>query len=544
MEEVDHIIVGGGSAGATLAARLSEGGRLRIALLEAGGTGTSLFVRMPAAVVAVLPGWVPGLNWAFRTEPQPGLQGRRGYQPRGRALGGSSAINAMLYIRGHRDDYDGWAAMGCTGWDWAHVLPYFRRAEDNARGADAWHGSGGPLQVADQAAPRPMSRAFVAAAAAAGLPPRDDFNTGETEGAGLYQVTQTHRGPRRGERCSAAAAYLAPAARRPNLAILTGAEVTGITFAGRRATGVTFRQGGAARALRARGEVILAAGAFGSPKLLQLAGIGRAEDLRPHGIALRHALPGVGGNLHDHLDVTLACRSPDRDSFGIGPGAAVRQAREAWRWLRGRPGLMATPFAEGAGFLRSYPDAPRPDLQLHFCIAIVDDHARRLHWGHGLSLHVCALAPRSRGRVTLRSADPRAAPRIDPNFLGDPEDLATLIRGARAAQAILAAPPLAPHRGRWLWGLHDAMADAEWERFIRARADTIYHPVGTCAMGRGALAVVDPECRVHGVEGLRVVDASVFPVIPGGNTNAPAIMLAERAADLILGRAPLPPDPV
>ncbi|MEH7827390.1 GMC family oxidoreductase [Gemmobacter denitrificans] len=530
----DYVIAGGGSAGATLAARLSEDPNLTICLLEAGGRGDSILARMPAATVAVLPGHPKLGNWAFDTVPQPGLNGRRGYQPRGKGLGGSSNINAMLYIRGHASDYDGWAAQGCTGWGWQDVLPYFRRAEANQRGADGFHGADGPLQVADQSAPRPISRAFVEAATECQIAERADFNRGETEGAGLYQVTQFHDGPRRGERCSAHAAYLRPVLpNRPNLHVIPRAHVTRILLQGRRAVGLEFLRGGQSETVKARAEVILSAGAFGSPQILQLSGIGRPEDLVPQGIAVSHALPGVGQNLQDHLDVILSHKSRDTDLFGIGFKAGARLLAEGLRWFRQGGGMLTTPFAEGAGFLKSSPDQPRPDLQLHFCIAIVDDHARRLHWGYGYSLHVCALYPQSRGRVGLHSPDPRAAPLIDPGFLSHPADLPVMIRGARVAQAILQAPALRRYDAGALDGHHPGMSDADWESFIRARADTIYHPVGTCAMG----AVVDPELRVRGIEGLRVVDASVMPTIVGGNTNAPTIMIAEKAADLIRRRA-------
>ncbi|WP_296763608.1 choline dehydrogenase [Sediminimonas sp.] len=533
----DYVIVGGGSAGCVLAARLSEDPTTTVCLLEAGGAGRSILVRAPAGAVALLPGRPRLNNWAYRTVPQPGLNGRRGYQPRGKGLGGSSAINAMLYVRGHHADYDGWAEMGCDGWDWANVLPYFKRAETHAAGANDFHGDAGPLQVTPQQSPRPLSRAFVAAAGECQFPQREDFNRGETEGVGLYDVTQFHDGARRGERCSAAAAYLHPVMDRPNLTVVTRAHAEQITLEGQRATGVAYRRRSRRHHVKARRDVLLCAGAFNSPQLLQLSGIGAPEDLRPHGVTLRHELPGVGRNLQDHLDFTLAWKTRDTDNFGISATAARNLWRHIRRWRRDGTGMIATPFAEGAGFLRTDPALARPDIQLHFVISIVDDHARSLHAGHGFSCHVCALHPHSRGTVTLDSANPRAAPRIDPGYLSDPRDLSTIIRGARMMRRIMQAPALAPYCERELFGTRDGMSDDAWATHIRARADTIYHPVGTCRMGDDAMAVVDPRLRVRGLDGLRVVDASVMPRLTGGNTNAPTIMIAEKAADMIRGRA-------
>lgn len=536
--QFDYVIVGGGSAGSTLAARLSEESSATVCLIEAGGKGDSILVRAPAAVVAMLPGRPKINNWAFETVPQPGLNGRKGYQPRGKALGGSSAINAMLYVRGHAKDYDEWADLGCDGWNWEAVLPYFKRAENNERGSDAVHGDSGPLQVSNQKSPRPITRAFVEAGQALQIREVADFNSGDNEGIGEYQVTQFHAKDRNGERCSAAAAYLHPVMDRPNLTVLTKAHATRVLLEGKRATGVAYRQGGQEKQVTAKREVILCGGAFNSPQLLQLSGVGRVEDIEPHGITLVHELPGVGQNLQDHLDFTLAYKSKDRDNFGISLPGSVSLLKHMADWRKSGTGMLSTPFAEGAAFLKTESHLERADIQLHFVISIVDDHARKLHMGHGFSCHVCVLRPKSRGSVGLSSADPMAPPRIDPQFLSDPEDLAVLMKGARKTRQLMQTEPLAGYIHKELF-IKEEPDDAALEQHIRSRSDTIYHPVGTCKMGRDDMAVVDPELKVRGLEGLRVVDASVMPRLIGGNTNAPTIMIAEKAADMIRGHAAL-----
>ncbi len=529
MDQFDYVIVGGGSGGATLAARLAEDRSLRICLLEAGGQGDNILIRTPAAVVALVPGQIGVANWAFQTTPQPGLNGRRGFQPRGKALGGSSAINAMLYVRGQRSDYDDWADLG---WSWADCLPYFRKSEYNENGADDLHGDSGPLHVSNQKSPRPISRDFVAAGVECGHPETRDFNRGDNHGVGLYQVTQFHDKARNGERCSASAAFLR---KRPNLHIITRAKATRILMDATRATGVEYSKDGASHQITALREVILSAGAFQTPQLLMLSGIGPAAELRRHGISVVHDSPNVGQNLSDHLDFTLSYKTPDPDNFGIGLRPALTLIKQMLQWRRNGTGMIATPFAEGAGFIKTDPALARPDIQLHFCIAVVDRHGKRLHYGHGVSLHACVLRPYSRGEVFLNSPDPMAAPGIDPRYLSDPRDLKTLIAGSKQAQAIMQAPAMAPYRLREMFGTGGAKSDADWADHIRARADTIYHPVGTCRMGRDDQSVVDTQLRVRGVQGLRVVDASIFPNLIGGNTNAPTIMIAERAADMIKG---------
>ncbi len=530
--EYDYVIAGGGSAGSVLAARLSEDPAVTVCLVEAGGEGRGFLVRAPAMVAAMVSGRPKINNWALHTVPQAGLNGRRGFQPRGRALGGSSAINAMLYVRGHPSDYDEWADAGAEGWDWASVQPWFVKAEGNARGASALHGADGPLQVADQRQPRAISRAFVEAAAALQIEENDDFNGPRQEGAGLYQVTQFHDGPRKGERCSAAAAYLHPVMGRPNLTVMTGTRVQRVTFDSRRATGLEVRRGRQPVALRARREVILSLGAFGSPQVLMLSGVGPEAALRAQGVAVVHDLPGVGQNLQDHLDHTLTWRSRRADVVGLNPAGLMRLVRAGFDWRRSGEGLFASPMAEAGAFLRSDPGLARPDLQVHFVVGIVDDHLRRIHLADGYSSHVCVLRPASRGSVGLMDANPVSPPRIDPGYLSDPRDLTTLMAGVRLMERVLEGAALAPWRGRRLYP-HDG-SDRALEADIRARADTIYHPVGTCRMGRDGMAVTGPDLRVHGLQGLRVVDASVMPRIVGGNTNAPTIMIAERAAAMIL----------
>ena len=531
--EFDFVIVGGGSAGSTMAARLSEDPHVTVCLLEAGGKGTSILFRAPVGALALLPGYGKLFNWAFKTLPQPGLNGRRGYQPRGRVLGGSSAINAMLYVRGHKSDYEDWAALGCDGWGWEDCLPYFIKSENNESKSDNFHGNNGPLHVSNQQSPRPITHAFVDAATANQYRAQTDFNDGDNEGVGMYQVTQFHSSEKNGERCSAATAYLQPVMNRPNLTIITKARATKILFEGKRAVGVAYQQHKTSKTLRANKEIILATGALQSPQLLQLSGIGCPNDITPHGIAMIHELPGVGHNLQDHLDFTLGYKTSDTNNFGIGLTGTMRLMTAMLKWWRTGTGMIASPFAEGAAFLKTDPSLDRPDIQLHFVIAVVDDHARRLHLGYGYSCHVCVLRPYSRGTVTLKNADPMSDPAIDPQFLSDRRDLETMIKGAKMTRQILHTEPMASYAKRELFGVKDNMTDAEWERHIRARADTIYHPVGTCKMGIDNLAVVDPQLRVHGLTGLRVVDASIMPTLIGGNTNASTIMIAEKCADMI-----------
>ena len=520
---VDFIIVGAGSAGCVLADRLSADGRYQVLVLEAGGSDWNPFVHMPAGLAQLTK--FTSINWNYNTEPQAQLNNRRLYWPRGKLLGGSSSINAMCYIRGHASDYDHWASLGNSGWSYAEVLPYFKRAENNERGAGEFHGSGGPLNVADLRHTNTLSHAFVAAAQQAQFTHQPDFNGAEQEGFGFYQVTQKD-----GKRCSTAAGYLKRAMARGNVEVITNAQVLGLTWEGTRVTGVQYRKAGALRSATAACEVLLAGGAINSPQLLMLSGVGAPDQLRQHGIAARVDLPGVGQNLQDHLDICTLMLAKEKITYDTASDIQI-----GLEYLLTGGGIGSSNIAETGGFAKSALANDRPDLQFHFVPALLEDHGRVRVNDYGFTLHCCPLRPQSRGEITLHSNDPAAPARIQPNYLGAENDFELMLEALKLSQEILAQPALARHtRGCYAPAVNQTSREQHIE-FIRQKAESIYHPVGTCKMGSDASAVVDAKLRVHGTQGLRVIDASIMPTLIGGNTNAPTVMIAEKASDLILG---------
>jgi choline dehydrogenase-like flavoprotein len=517
----DYVIVGAGSAGCVLANRLSEDPAVRVLLIEAGRRDRHPNIKIPAAFAKQ---FQTKLDWDLATEPEPHCDDRSLYVPRGKGLGGSSSMNAMLYVRGNPLDYDGWAAAGAEGWGWDEVRPYFLKAEDNQRGDSEHHATGGPLRVEDARSPRPLTGRFLAACEEAGVPRIDDYNGPEQDGASLVQVTQ-----RGGRRWSAADAYLRPAQKRPNLEVVTGALVSGVEITNGTATGVRYsRRRGGERVARAEREVILAAGAIGSPQLLLLSGVGPAAQLQEAGVPVVHDLPAVGENLQDHPYVSCVWDVP-----GGGSLADAEKPKALLEYLLRRSGPLSSSVAEAFAFVRSRPGLPAPDLQFHFAPAYFVDNGFEEYDGHAITMGPVLVKPQARGWVRLRSADPAAKPRILTNSLADDEDLAALVAGVRLSREIAAAAPFAETLGRELFPGADADTDEAIAADVRRRADLLYHPVGTCRIGTDSDAVVSPTLEVHGLECLRVVDASVMPLIPGGNTNAPTIMIAEKAADLI-----------
>ncbi|WP_184256208.1 GMC family oxidoreductase N-terminal domain-containing protein [Rhodopseudomonas rhenobacensis] len=529
--QFDYLIVGGGSAGCVLANRLSADGRHQVALLEAGGPGGHPSFHLPVGYV-----WNrahPRGNWLYRTEPEPSSGDRAILWPRGKVLGGSSAINGLLYIRGQPHDYDAWRDLGNPGWGFADVLPYFRKAEDQARGADAFHGAGGPLGVSDPTVRHPLSDAYIAAAVEAGLTPLDDFNRDRQAGAGYFQLTV-----RNGLRSSTANAYLKPVRGRDNLHVVTHAHAMRLTFDGRRATGVVAVRGGQTETYSARREVIVAAGAIGSPALLQHSGVGAADHLRSLDIEVIADLPGVGQNLQDHYMVSLTYAVRRLGSFNETT-RGWRLVREILRYAASRRGLLTLSAAQINVFLPTISDPDNPDVQFHVMPATFDFETGKVETEPGLTCGVCQLRPNSRGTILISQPDPRAAPAIRPGYLTDDRDKAVLLEGLRFARHIAAQKALAGVAAERLPG-SGVTTDSDLLEFARRTGKTLYHPVGTCKMGRDADAVVDSELRVHGVQGLRVVDASVMPTLVSGNTNAPTIMIAERASDLILQSVRIP----
>lgn len=528
-ESFDYIIVGAGSAGCVLAERLSSRPDTHVCLIEAGPSDKSALISTPLGVVGLIGN--PKYNWCFETEPEPQLNSRRLFWPRGKTIGGSSSINAMVYIRGHAEDYDEWAeAIGDSRWSYAALLPLFKAHENNERGKDSHHGSGGPLNVADVRDPNPLSDVFIRAAQEAGIPVNKDFNGSEQEGVGMYQVTQKN-----GERWSSARAFLDAARSRPNLTVLAESQVRRLLLEGKRATGVEVQSAQKGRIrLKCRGEIILSGGAVNSPQLLMLSGIGPRDELEKHGIAVVQELSGVGKNLQDHLDMTVMVNDRSGQGVGLALSFIPRAIGGLFRYLFARRGFMSSNVAEAGGFAKLFPDSKRPEVQFHFLPTFLKDHGRKFMAGFGCTLHVCQLRPKSRGEIGLQSADPLQPPRIAPNYLDHPDDRREAIAAVRMARNIFAAPAFVGINGGEVNPGETIQSDEDILNDIRARAETIYHPVGTCKMGQDAEAVVDSELRVRGIDGLRVADASVMPTLIGGNTNAPCMVIGERAARLIL----------
>ncbi len=528
--QYDYIIVGAGSAGCVMANRLTESGQHRVLLLEAGGRDTNPWIHIPLGFGRTM--FDNEVNWMFETDPEPGMQGRNIKVPRGRVLGGSSSINGLIYIRGQHEDFDDWKNLGNPGWGFDDVLPYFKKSEDQERGANEWHGSGGPLSVSDVKDTHPLAEAFIAAGVAAGIPRNDDFNGEKQEGVGYFQGTA-----RNGLRCSAAVAYLRPAMKRANLEVVTHALTTRVLTEGTRATGVTYRVDGVERQAFASREVLLCAGAIQSPQLLQLSGIGPGTLLQRHGIAVVKDAPGVGRNLHDHLQTRVVWTCNEPITVNDIMQSPWRKAMMGMKFALTRKGPLSWYAGLAGGFARTRPELDRPDVQFHFFPYSADRTDPSLHPFSGFSMSVCKLRPESRGALEIRSGDAGDAPSIRPNFLEREADVATMLDGLKLIRRLGESPELA----RWITAERDPGPDCSSDNqmidYVRAKGFTVYHPVGTCKMGSDPEAVVDQQLRVHGMAGLRVIDASVMPVVTSGNTNAATIMIAEKAAEAVLQAA-------
>ncbi|MGY4879625.1 GMC family oxidoreductase [Vreelandella aquamarina] len=522
----DYIIVGAGSAGCVLANRLSADRNTRVCLVEAGVCDRNPFIHMPLPGMALL-AHTKKLNWNYKTVPEPALNGRRLYWPRGKVLGGSSSVNAMIYARGHSADYDSWAAAAGPAWSWERVRTLFLRMEGNTALSDLHHNTEGPLSVSNLHEVNPLTRAFVQAGVECQFPENPDFNGESQEGVGLYQVNQ-----RNGKRFSAARAFLYPVRNRPNLTIETGAQVERVLFKKRRAIGVKLH--GRELRLNAGGEVILSGGAVNSPQILMLSGIGPAEELARHGIPLLHDAAEVGENLADHLSIAIMSSTKGREPLGIAPSFVPRVIKATWRFATQSTGEFTSNVAEAGGFVKSDSFQERPDLQFHFIPTYLCNHWRQVLWGYGVTMQVCNLFPKSRGRIRLNCADPLAPARIEANYLSHPDDVEVMLKGLKIARRIMAAPALSTRIKAEIAPGESLQSDEALIEYIKAFSETVYHPVGTCRMGQDAACVVDPEARVKGVQGLRVVDASIMPAIIAGNTNAPTMMIAENVADMML----------
>ncbi len=525
--EFDYVIVGAGSAGCVLANRLSADGRNTVLLLEAGPKDTNLWIHVPLGYGKLFK--EKTVNWMYQTEPEPGLDGRSVFQPRGKVLGGSSSINGLLYVRGQHADYDRWRQRGDAGWGYDDVLPYFKKAENQRRGADKYHGAGGPLPVSDWRHADPLSEAFVVAAAQTGIPTNPDFNGASQEGAGFFQTTT-----QRGRRASTAYSYLRPARGRSNLQVETSALAQHILFEGRRAKAVEFRQGGALRTARARREVLVSGGAYNSPQLLQLSGVGPAELLKQHGIDVVLDAPGVGNDLQDHMQVRLVTRCAQRVTLNDIVNHPVRRVMAGARYAAFRKGPLTIAAGTSGAFFKTDPRLATPDIQIRFLPFSTDRMGEKLHSFSAFSASVCQLRPESRGSLRIKSADPAAPPEIRINYLATETDRTAFVEGFKILRKILAAPALKPYAVDEILPGSKVTSDEDILAFCRQTGSTVYHPTSTCRMGNDPLAVVDQRLRLRGIEGLRVVDASVMPDLMSGNTNAPTIMIAEKASDMIL----------
>ncbi|MEN3289303.1 MAG: choline dehydrogenase [Bradyrhizobium sp.] len=525
--EFDYVVVGAGSAGCVLANRLSENGRHSVLLLEAGPIDKNIWIHVPLGYGKLFK--EKTVNWMYQTEPEPGLDGRSVFQPRGKVLGGSSSINGLLYVRGQHEDYDRWRQRGNAGWGFEDVLPYFKKAENQQRGADEYHGAGGPLSVSDWRHDDPLSEAFVKAAVEAGIPYNPDFNGATQEGAGFFQTTT-----RRGRRASSAVSYLRPAKGRGNLRIETDAHAQRILFEGRRARALEFRQRGEVRVARARKEILVSSGAYNSPQLLQLSGVGPAELLKGHGIEIVLDAPGVGNDLQDHLQVRLIMRCSQRITLNDIINHPLRRVLAGARYAALRKGPLTIAAGTSGAFFKTDPRLATPDIQIHFIPFSTDKMGEKLHTYSGFTASVCQLRPESRGSLRIRSADPAAPPEIRINYLATETDRRANIDGIRILRKILAAPSLKPYVVDEAYPGSNVTSDEDILGYCRQTGSTVYHPTSTCRMGDDGLAVVDQRLRVRGIEGLRVVDASIMPDLISGNTNAPVIMIAEKASDMIL----------